>query len=131
MSRAYSDYLADILRHAMDAIACVEERTLEEMAADRLRCLALERCFEVMGEAAGKVPASVRERFPAVPWSEMVAVRNRVAHAYFAVDASILYRTAQTILPTLLAPLREAYEAVLRDEAADDAAKGASPRVER
>jgi hypothetical protein len=34
-----------MVAHAQDAVACVESRTLEEVAADRLRRLALERCF--------------------------------------------------------------------------------------
>ncbi|HEX6015916.1 MAG TPA: hypothetical protein VFY87_29775 [Geminicoccaceae bacterium] len=45
MNRAYHGFLADMVAHARDAVACVESRTLEEVAADRLRRLALERCF--------------------------------------------------------------------------------------
>jgi uncharacterized protein with HEPN domain len=91
VSRAYRDFVADMVAHALDAIACVEGLTQEEVAADRLRRLALERCFEVLGEAAGKLPAELRALHPELPWAEMIAVRNRVAHAYFHVDPSILY----------------------------------------
>lgn len=77
--RAYRDFLEDMLVHAQDAVACVEGRTLEEVVVDRLRRLALERRFEVLGEAAGKVPPEIRARYPELPWAEMIAVRNRVA----------------------------------------------------
>ena len=85
-----------------DAIACVDGLSLDQVAADRLRRLALERCFEIIGEAAAKLAPSIRERYPEIPWAEMIAVRNRVAHAYFAVDISILYQTAHDLLPSLL-----------------------------
>lgn len=68
MKRAYRDFVADMLVHARDAMACVEGRTLADVETDRLRRLALERCFEVLGEAASKVPASLRERYPHLPW---------------------------------------------------------------
>lgn len=113
MSRAYRDFLADILTHAQDAIACVYGLTVAEVAADRLRCLALERCFEVMGEAAGKLDPAIRMRYPKVPWAEMIAVRNRVAHAYFAVDVAILHCTARDLL---LPILRQALQEVTAEE---------------
>lgn len=116
MSRAYRDFLADILTHAQDAVACVEGLAVEEVAADRLRRLALERCFEIMGEAAGKLDPAIRKRYPKVPWAEMIAVRNRVAHAYFVVDVAILYRTARDLLPPLLPILRQALEEVAAEE---------------
>lgn len=107
MSRAYADLLADMLAHARDAITCVQGLTPDQVAADRIRRLALERCFEVIGEAAGKVPPEIRARHPGLPWAEMVAVRNRIAHAYFAIDIAILDETARHRLPALV-PLIEA-----------------------
>jgi uncharacterized protein with HEPN domain len=116
LSRAYRDFLADILTHAQDAIACVDGFGVAEFAADRLRRLALERCFEIMGEAAGKLDPAIRKRYPKVPWAEMIAVRHRVAHAYFAVDVAILYRTARDLLPPLLPVLRQALDEVAAEE---------------
>ena len=105
-----------MLVHARDAIACVEGMDLAQVQSDRLRRLALERCFEIIGEAAGKTDPSIRERFPTVPWAEMIAVRNRLARAYFAVAVSILYSTAHDLLPLLLPALRVALEEVTKEE---------------
>jgi uncharacterized protein with HEPN domain len=113
VSRAYRDFLADMVVHARDAIACVEGHTVEEVAADRLRRLALERCFEALGEAAGKIPPDLRARHPDLPWADMIAVRHRVAHAYFQVDVAILHRTARDLLPALVPALER-----MRDEVA-------------
>ena len=38
------------------------------------------RRLEVIGEAAGRVSASFRERHPAIPWSRMIGMRNRMIH---------------------------------------------------
>lgn len=116
MSRAYRDFLADIVAHAEDAIACVAGLSLAEVEVDRLRRLALERCFEIIGEAAGKLDPVIRTRHPEIPWAEMIAVRNRVAHAYFAVDIAILYRTAYDLLPPLLPLLRQVLHETIRAE---------------
>lgn len=50
----------------------------------------------------------------------MIAVRNRVAHAYFSIDLAILYRTASDVLPALLPEL----ERMLAEVTADDAREG-------
>ena len=125
MTRAYRDFLADMVAHARDAVACVEGLDLAEVKADRLRCPALERCFEIIGEAAGKVEPRIRDRHPEIPWAEMVAVRNRLAHAYFAVDLSILHRTARDRLPALLPLLEQA----LRDVTSDETGTENQPRA--
>lgn len=120
MNRTYRDFVADMVVHASDAIACVEGKSLEDVAADRFRRLALERCFEILGEAASKIPVELRALHPELPWPEMIAVRNRVAHAYFHVDPSILYHTARNILPTLVPALERLLEEVKAAETAPE-----------
>lgn len=117
MRRAFRDFLVDIVTYAEDAIGCVQGRTLEEGAADRMRCLALERCFEIIGEAAGKLPPEMRARYPDLPWSEMIAVRNWLAHAYFAIELAIFYRTASDLLPPLVPALKRMLDEVTAAEA--------------
>ncbi len=72
--------------------------------------LALMRAVEVVGEAAGKVSAAGRAELPAVPWDQIVGMRNRLIHAYFDINRDILWDTAQLALPALLAQLKLAAE---------------------
>ena len=53
------------------------------------------------------MPEAVRAKYPALPWTRMTALRNRLAHAYFAVDHAVLHRVAAEFLPPLLPRLRE------------------------
>ena len=61
------------------------------------------RRLEIIGEAAGRVSASFQERHPAIPWSRMIGMRNRMIHTYDAVDLDIVWRTARERIPELLA----------------------------
>jgi uncharacterized protein with HEPN domain len=104
--RDYRHYLADLLTYAEEAVALVAGRSDEAIRTDRIRRLALERCIEIIGEAAAKVPAEVQRRHPDLPWATMRGIRNRLAHGYFAVDMSILVATAREDLPPLIPRLR-------------------------
>lgn len=100
------------LRHMLDAaVEAVElagERTASEIEADRLRVLALERLFEVIGEAAAQTPDEVRARYPSIPWSRIVGMRNEIIHGYATVDVEIVVRTIRRSLPGLIEQLRQA-----------------------
>lgn len=68
--------------------------------------LALERQFEILGEAAAHVSDATQQQYAAIDWRRIKNFRNLIAHEYFRIDyAQILY-TAQHIIPQLL-PLLE------------------------
>jgi len=80
--------------------------TVTDLLADKVMQLALERQFEILGEAAAHISASTQAQYPTVDWRRIKNFRNLIAHEYFRVDyAQILY-TAQQIIPILL-PLVE------------------------
>ena len=57
-------------------------------------------------ELAAAIPEQVQEAHTAVPWHLMRGMRNRIVHAYFAVDERILWDTIQNDLPILQEQLR-------------------------
>ena len=54
-------------------------------------------------EAATRISEATREQLPAIPWDEIISMRNRLIHAYFDVNLDIVWRTAQEDLPGLIA----------------------------
>ena len=68
--------------------------------------LALERLFEIVGEAAAKVSDEFRSLHPSVPWRQAIAMRNFIIHDYVGVSPDIMWDTALTDIPKLLADLR-------------------------
>lgn len=99
------------LRHmaeaAGEAVTYLANRTEKDLASERVLSLALMRCIEIVGEAASKVSPETRTVFSHVPWADIVAMRNRLIHAYFDVDLARVCDTIQTDLPPLIALLQE------------------------
>lgn len=81
----------------------------ETFLADELRSLAVVRLLEVVGEAANSVSEELRNRYPDVPWRQVIAMRNRLIHGYFDVDLHIV---RDTVLEDLR-PLTTALDALL------------------
>ena len=103
--RDYRDFLADIVGACRSLIRFVERMTLEAYLADERTRYAVMRAYEIMGEAVGHLPQELKTANPDIPWATMAAVRNRIAHAYFGIDDTILFATINEELTELL-PLR-------------------------
>jgi uncharacterized protein with HEPN domain len=104
--RDTAERLGDILA-AIDRIGTYSEGlTYERFSADVRTSDAVQYNFVVIGEAASRLPPEFTELHPELPWNEMRALRNVVAHAYFAVSLSVLWETMTSDLPPLIEPLR-------------------------
>lgn len=91
---------------AEQALAFVEGRDRVDLDRDAMLRLALTRAVEIVGEAAAQVSDGARMEFPEVPWLHIVGMRNRLVHAYFDINADILWDTVLLALPQLLEQLR-------------------------
>jgi uncharacterized protein with HEPN domain len=72
---------------------------------------AVVRNLEVLGEAARRIPPDIQERYPEIPWAQIVGLRNRLIHGYFLVDYGIVWEIVQNEL----SPLREKLEQIARE----------------
>jgi len=94
--------LLHMLEHAREAMQLVVGRNRSDLDTDRVLSLALVRLLEIVGEAAARVSSETRARHPAIPWSEIVSLRNRLIHGYDAVDMDVLWSIVNTDLPALV-----------------------------
>jgi uncharacterized protein with HEPN domain len=99
--RVYSDYLRDILEASQKAMQFVEGMSYEIFSNDEKTQYAVVRALTVIGEAAKKIPKSVQNRFPDVPWKLMAGMRDIVVHEYFRVDLKRVFETVRRDLPPL------------------------------
>ncbi|CAA7624029.1 conserved hypothetical protein [Magnetospirillum sp. LM-5] len=116
MIRDWRDFLDDMRDHAETAQAFVGAMTWEEFQADIKTIFALARAIEIMGEAARRVPEDVRNSYLAIPWREIIGMRNVLAHNYDGADPRIIYDTATLFLPDLV----EKLSAIIADLAHGD-----------
>ena len=94
-----------MLEAARDALSFADGRVREDLAVDRMLRMSLERAVEIVGEAAAKVSPEFRMAHPDIPWGDMIGMRNRLIHAYFDINPSIVWMTAFSDLPALVAQL--------------------------
>jgi|CXWK01.1.fsa_nt_gi uncharacterized protein with HEPN domain len=101
MKRDYTDYLRDILTAIGDAQSFTESLDLDDFLASKEKQYAVVRALEIIGEAAAQIPTELCVLYPAIPWREMVGMRNVVIHNYSGVDETVIWRTVQDELPLL------------------------------
>jgi uncharacterized protein with HEPN domain len=53
------------------------------------------RNFEIIGEAAIRLPEEVKDRYPGVNWYRIKGFRNRIVHDYMGVDYNIVWSINQ------------------------------------
>lgn len=98
------------LLHMIEAAETIADfvsgRAREALDKDRMLLFALVHAVEVFGEAAAKVSPELRAQSPEIPWAQIVAMRNRLVHAYFAIDGDILWKTVTLEIPQLLPVLK-------------------------
>ena len=102
------------LRHIIEAVERIQEyikgMSLQEFLTDSRTSDATLRNLEVIGEAARLVPEAVTARHEQVPWMDMRAMRNIVAHEYDRVDLLTVWDAIHNDLPPLVPLLGQLLE---------------------
>jgi len=98
-------------RHMLDAakevMSFAKNKTRKDLDNDRMLTLSLVKSIEIIGEAASKVTDETKKRFPEIPWTNMIAMRNRLIHAYFDIDLDVLWGTIVDDLPPFIEDLEK------------------------
>jgi uncharacterized protein with HEPN domain len=115
MERDPRAYLWDVREAAEAILEFIVDKTLDDYISDRMLSSAVERQFEIIGEALNqlcKIDPQWADRIPDVP--QIVALRNLLIHGYATVNDLTVWRTIQESLPELHSTVTE-----LLDKAGD------------
>lgn len=96
-------FVCDMLHYAQRAHKRTIGITRKDLEADDdLIGAALIYDIFVIGEAANHVSAEFQARFPAVPWRQIIGLRNILGHEYSNIDYDILWVIATENVPKLI-----------------------------
>lgn len=100
---AERDLLEDILNAAKGALEYVGGISKQEFRQRQKDRDGVNYKFIVIGEATNKLGRDFHALHPQVPWSDMIAMRNIVAHQYGRVDPDIVWDAVNTRLEPIIA----------------------------
>jgi len=101
MSRDPHLRLADIVDACDRVAAYIDGFDGIAFAGDFKTQDAVIRQFEIIGEAVKALPEELIATDPSIPWRQIAGFRDVLAHAYFAVESSVVWDGAFNKAPAL------------------------------
>jgi uncharacterized protein with HEPN domain len=105
-------YLTDIVEAAQSIARFIQGADFDEFEQNEMMNSAVLQKLTVIGEAASRLPKEFTNRFPEIPWVDIIAFRNIAVHEYFAIRWDIAWTAATEEVPVL----KEQVEKILREE---------------
>jgi len=116
-------YLVQILER-VDRILSFTGSEKDGFISDPLIQDAVIRKFEVIGEAAKRVPEEFRQVEPAIPWKSLASLGDVLIHQFEGVKLEEVWRIVEKDLPALrqkIAAILPPFEQLKRELAGEDA----------
>ncbi|MCU0246571.1 MAG: DUF86 domain-containing protein [Bryobacter sp.] len=97
--------LLDVLE-SLDWISTQTSSLIEsEFLKDEKLCYAIAQKLTVVGEAVARLTSELKERYPDIPWADVVGLRNILVHEYFGIYWPLVWQTVQDDVPGLRAQI--------------------------
>ena len=102
MSKRPVNLLLDDICQAIDRIEqYTSDLSFNDFSKDQKSIDAVARNFEIVGEAANRLPDDFKESYSNIEWRKIVGLRHRIVHEYFGIDIAIIWQILQKDLPLL------------------------------
>jgi uncharacterized protein with HEPN domain len=98
------DYLGHLLQACDRIFQYTSPITRDQFMADSMVQDAVLRNIEILGEATRNLMEclpDLQATYPQIPWIDIYAMRNRVAHGYFFINLELVWTTAVVNIPEL------------------------------
>lgn len=97
----------DILDSCSKILQYTDGVSFEEFLKDSKTIDAVTRNFEIIGEAANRLPEEFKENHPSIDWHRIRGFRNRIVHDYMGIDFGIVWEVKNNYLPLLIDSLKK------------------------
>ena len=97
----------DIIESCHKIMDYTKDISFEDFIADQKTIDAVIRNFEIIGEAANRLPEEFKDLHQDIDWFRIRGFRNRIVHDYFGVDYSIVWQIKETYLLQLIRTLEK------------------------
>ena len=94
--------LGDIIESAQKILSYTNDLSFEDFIEDSKTIDAVVRNFEIIGEAANRVPDEIKESNSSINWFKTRGLRNRIVHNYFGLDYKVIWDTKENYLRELI-----------------------------
>lgn len=84
--------VGDMLESAHKILDYTNGLSFEQFISDSKTVDAVIRNFEIIGEAANRLPEEFKETNNSINWIRIKGFRNRIVHNYFGIDYSIVWQ---------------------------------------
>jgi uncharacterized protein with HEPN domain len=98
--------IKDIIDSGDKILIYTEGMSFETFQSDSKTIDAVIRNFEIIGEAANRLPENFKENYPDIDWFKIRGFRNRIVHDYMGIDFEIVWLIREQFLPELIKKLR-------------------------
>lgn len=104
-SRRPSLLIQDIIESGNKILLYTKDLSFEQFVDDDKTIDAVIRNFEIIGEAANRLPEEFRDLHSSIDWHKIRGFRNRIVHDYFGIDYMIVWQIKTGFLPSLIKEL--------------------------
>lgn len=99
--------LADILEAVEKIKKYTAGLSFEMFIEDSKTLDAVIRNFEIIGEAANRLPEEYKDKYPTIDWFRIIGFRNRIVHDYMGIDYKIVWTIVQKYIDQLSADIEK------------------------
>ncbi|CAN5384666.1 DUF86 domain-containing protein [soil metagenome] len=93
--------IEDNIESANKILSYTDGMSYDEFIVNSKTIDAVIRNFEIIGEAANRLPSEFRDIHISIDWYRIIGFRNRLVHDYMGIDFSIVWEIRNNFLPEL------------------------------
>ncbi|MBF0118450.1 MAG: DUF86 domain-containing protein [Desulfobacterales bacterium] len=101
MIRETDDFIKDIIDAIDDIEIFLKGFDFNTFIKNKKTIYAVIRAIEIIGEAVKKIPSTLKDENPFIPWRQIAGMRDKLIHGYFGIDMMILWKTITEDIPKI------------------------------